>query len=153
MIYNIPNAKPLEINTIILDLNGTLTVFGKVVTGAPERINKLKAMGMHIVLFTGDIRGTAAQICTDLGIDFEIAHTNAEKGQLIRKYDQETTASIGNACIDIATFQYAKLSIATLQGEGINVAIIPHIDIIVPSINDALDLLIDGKALAGSLRH
>jgi soluble P-type ATPase len=66
--------------------------------------------------------------------------------------DIETTAAIGNARIDIGKFKHAKLSIATLQSEGIHTGILPYVDIIVPNINDALDLFIDSDALIATMR-
>ena len=40
MIYNIPGQGELEIKTIILDLNGTLSVGGIVPDGVKERIDE-----------------------------------------------------------------------------------------------------------------
>ena len=70
----------------------------------------------------------------------------------MQQFDKEKTAAIGNARIDIGTFQNAKISIATLQAEGIHSGILSYVDIIVPSIESALQLFIDKKSLEGTLR-
>jgi soluble P-type ATPase len=44
------------------------------------------------------------------------------------------------------------LSVATLQAEGIHTGIIPYVDIIVPNINDALDLFADANTMAATMR-
>lgn len=152
MRYVTPEIGSLEINTIVLDLNGTLAVKGKIVNGAKERIQNLKKLGFKIILFSGDQRGNIKDICDDLDVEFKKASSQAEKEQFSLELNCEKTAAIGNARIDIGTFKNAKLSIATLQAEGIHTDILDYVDIIVPSINDALDLFIDSDSLIATLR-
>lgn len=152
MIYNIPEVGEIEIDTIVLDLNGTLSVNGQVVDGAKERLSALRQMGFEVILFTGDQRGTAGDLCSDLGIKFHKAVTSKEKEELFLKLDVEKTAAIGNARIDNGTFKHAKISVATLQAEGIHTGILQYVDVIVPSINDALDLFIDKNSLCATMR-
>ncbi len=152
MKYQIPGVGEMEIKTIILDLNGTLSVHGKIVKGAKSRLAKLKVLGFNLVLFSGDQRGNADSICKKLGIEFKMAKSQLEKEAHFLQYDPETTAAIGNARIDNGKFKHAKLAIATLQAEGIHTGILQNVDIIVPSINDALDLFIDPAALIATMR-
>jgi P-type E1-E2 ATPase len=152
MKYPIPHSGELEINTIVLDLNGTLSVKGKIDKGVKPRITKLKKLGIEVILFTGDQRRLASKLCKKLGIKFTKADSSEEKEKLFLQLDTKTTAAIGNARIDIGKFKHAALSIATLQSEGIHTAILPYIDIIVPSINDALDLFIDGDSMKATMR-
>ncbi len=152
MKYNVTGVGEIEINTIVLDLNGTLSVKGEIVEGAKERIQKLKELGFRIILFTGDQRGNAAELCADLGIEFQKASTSDEKEKLFLDLDLETTAAIGNARIDVGKFKHAKLSIATLQAEGIHTGILSDVDVIVPSINDALDFFIDKDIFGATMR-
>ncbi len=147
-----PNNSELVIETIVLDLNGTLAVYGNVSIETKSRILKLKSMGYRIVLISGDIRGNAAMVAKDLNIELFLGADSQEKAKQMQQFDKEKTAAIGNARIDIGTFDNAAISIATLQAEGIHSGIINHVDIIVPSINDALHLFIDVKSLEASLR-
>jgi soluble P-type ATPase len=152
MKYDISGVGIIEINTIVLDLNGTLSVMGKIVEGVVERIAVLKKLGINVILFTGDQRGNAADFCKELGIEFRKASNSAEKEKLFLELDSNTTAAIGNARIDIGKFKHAALSIATLQAEGIHAGILSYVDIIVPCINNALDLFIDADALKATMR-
>jgi soluble P-type ATPase len=152
MKYDISGVGIIEINTIVLDLNGTLSVMGEIVDGVVERIAALKKIGINVILFTGDQRGNAADFCTALGIEFRKASNSAEKEKLFLELDYNTTAAIGNARIDIGKFKHAALSIATLQAEGIHAGILPYVDIIVPCITNALDLFIDPDALKATMR-
>ena len=83
----------------------------------------------------------------ELDIEFIRAGTAEEKGAEISKLDSETCAAISNGLIDVA-----KLAIVTLQAEGIHTKALLAADVVVPSINDALDLLIDENSLIATLR-
>ncbi|SRR5260221_1269534 len=152
MIYQVTGIGEIEIKTIVLDLNGTLSVKNIIPEGVKERLTTLKEMGFKVILFTGDQRGTAAEMSANLGIEFFKAKTSDEKEELFLKLDTETTAAIGNARIDLGKFKHAKVSIATLQAEGIHTGILPFVDVIVPSINDALDFFIDKDIFGATMR-
>lgn len=79
MKYNPVGIGDIELNTIVLDLNGTLAVHGKLVEGAKERVEKLKEMGYKIYLYTGDQRGNAAMYAQEIGIEVKKATTSDEK--------------------------------------------------------------------------
>ena len=153
MIIEIPRGETIEINTIVLDLNGTLSVNGIVLNETKALIEKLKKLRYRIVLISGDIRGNAKQISEELKIELFLGTTSIDKAKQMKQFNKENTASIGNARIDIGTFENSKLSIATLQSEGIHTGILKYVDIVVPSIEDALKLFINTKSLAGTLRE
>lgn len=150
--YNPVGVGEIELNTLILDLNGTLAVKGELVIGCPQRIQKLKDMGYKIYLFTGDQRGDAALKAAELGIEVKIAKTTEEKEKLTTVLEVGKTVAIGNARIDIGTFKSTKVRIGVLQAEGIHIGIISSLDILIPSINDALDLLIYPEIFNATMR-
>ena len=152
MIFNIPNRENFEIKTIVLDLNGTLSIRGKIVSGAAKRIKKLEKLGYKIILLTGNQRGNADKLCKSLGMEYKICKNAEEKENAILSLEPEHCAAIGNARIDIGTFKHAKISILTLQKEGIHVDVIPFTDIIVPSVVDALDLFIDKDSFIATMK-
>ena len=153
MKYEVPHGIAYEIETIVLDLNGTLSVHGKILEGVKQRISKLNELGFKIILFTGNQRGTADQLCDELGIEFKVTQTGKQKEEEMLKLDINKCAAIGNARIDIGTFKHAKLSILTLQAEGIHTKTLNHADIVVPSIIDALDLFLNKDSLCATLRE
>ena len=153
MIFNIPpNNEILEITTIVLDLNGTLSVKGVVANSTKELIRQLKQLGYRLVLISGDIRGSAKTIADELGLDLYLGKTSEEKAAQMHQFDKSKTAAIGNARIDIGTFENAALRIATIQAEGIHTGILAYVDILIPSIDEALKLFMDKKAMEGTLR-
>jgi len=152
MIFQIPEDATIEIKTIVLDLNGTLSVNGKISKKTKEKIKILRKLNYRIVLLSGDMRGTAQKFAKDLDIELIKAKNAQEKGEAIKKLNPKTCASIGNARIDIETFKIAKIAIATMQAEGIHAAIIKHVDIITPTIEDALNLFIDSNSFCATMR-
>jgi soluble P-type ATPase len=152
MTYDIPGQGMLEIKTIILDLNGTLSVAGKVPTGVKERLTSLKQTGFRLILFTGNTRNDADEICANLGIEWKLAKSAADKRDLANQLEPQTCASIGNGLIDLELMQTVRLRIVTLQSEGVHVQTLLNSDIIIPNINDALDLFIDSARLIATLR-
>ena len=142
----------LEIKTIILDLNGTLSVGGIVPDGVKERLGKLKDMGFNVLFFTGNTRNDADDLAADLGVDWKLAKNAGDKRDLALELDPDTCASIGNGLIDLELMKVVKLSIITLQAEGVHVQTLMNSDVIIPTINDALDLFIDEQRLIATLR-
>lgn len=153
MIYKIPGQGDIEINTIILDLNGTLSVAGQVPDGVKDRLAKLKQMRFKIVLFTGNTRNDADELCKDLGIEWNLAKNTTDKQNMALQYEPQKCASIGNGLIDRDLMKTVKLRIVTLQAEGVHIQTLLQSDILVPNINDALDLFIDEQRLVATLRQ
>ena len=152
MRYDIPGQGQLEIKTIILDLNGTLSVAGTVPEGVKERLDKLKGVGFNVLFFTGNTRNDADDLAADLGIEWKLAKSAEDKRDLALELEPETCASIGNGLIDLELMEVVKLGIVTLQAEGVHVQTMLNSDIVVPNINDALDLFIDDQRLIATLR-
>lgn len=152
MVYSIPGQGDLEIKTIILDLNGTLSVGGVVPEGVKTRLDTLKELGLQIIFFTGNTRNDADELAAGLGIEWRLAKNAQDKKQLALELEPESCASIGNGLIDLELMKAVGLRIVTLQAEGVHVQTLLHADIVIPTINDALDLFIDEQRLIATLR-
>lgn len=152
MIYTIPGRGKLELKTIILDLNGTISVGGSLVKGIDERLGHLKELGYKIVLFTGNTRNDADGLAQQLGIDWRQATSAQAKADIAHEFEPETCVSIGNGRIDLELMKVVELRIVTLQAEGVHLETMMNSDIVVPSIKDALDILIDPDRLVATLR-
>lgn len=152
MKYTIPGRDELEIKTIILDLNGTLSVGGLVPSGVSERLKQLQEKGFHVLFFSGNTRNDADTLSRQLGISWRLAGSAAAKRDAALELDPSTCASIGNGLIDLELMKTVGLGVVTLQAEGVHVQTLLHCDIVVPSINDALDLFLDDQRLIATLR-
>ena len=153
MQINIPGRGVLTIETIILDLNGTIAVDGALIQGVQARLNQLKQLGVHCVLLSGDTHGNAGQIAEQLQIRLLQAATAAEKSQCAQQFNLEQTAAIGNGLIDAELMKAVELGIVVLQAEGVHTQALLAADIVVPSILDALDLFLQTKRLVATLRQ
>ena len=152
MTYDIPGQGQLEIKTLILDLNGTLSVGGVVPEGVKQRLDQLKTKGFKVLFFTGNTRNDADDLATSLGIEWKLAKDAVGKRNLAMELEPDTCASIGNGLIDLELMKTVKLRIVTLQAEGVHIQTLLNSDIVIPTINDALDLFIDEQRLIATLR-
>lgn len=152
MTYDIPGQSQLSIETIILDLNGTLSVAGTIPNGVSAKINELKKLGFTVVFFTGNTRNDADQLANYLGIEWKLAKNAEDKRDLAVAMNPETCASIGNGLIDLELMKVVKLRIVTMQAEGVHIQTMLNSDIVIPTINDALDLFLDSQRLIATLR-
>lgn len=146
------HTNSLIIETLILDLNGTLAVGWKLVDGIWSKISTIQSQWIKVVLFSGDTRWVAQQIADDLGIEYVYAPSQEEKYQQTLLVNPLTCASIGNGLIDKKMMEAVTLSIVTLQAEWVHRETLLVSDIVVPSILDALDLFVDHDKLIATLR-
>ena len=150
MYYNLQQGK-IEINTVVFDLNGTLSEYGEVKQETRQWIEKLKDIDFNLILLTSDQRGNAKEIAEELQIDYHIARTGEEKRGFVRQLGKPFFA-IGNARNDIPMFQEAVIAITTLQSEGIHPVILEFTDILVTSITDAFRLISDENGLVSTMK-
>lgn len=153
MIYKVPGLGEIEIKTLVFDLNGTISNRGKVIDGVVERMSKLKKSGFRLIMITSDQRGLGAKTAESLKMEYFQAETSADKEKIILSLDPMTIAAFGNSRIDIGMFHHARVSIACIEGEGIHAEIFRFADILVKSINDALDLFLDQDSFISTMKR
>lgn len=144
----------LVLDTLLLDLNGTLAVDGILLEGVKERIEVLRDK-VKIYLLTADTFGAARGIAEEL--DIELLKVGPEDGgqdklDMLNTLQGENCAAVGNGYNDRLMLAAAGLSIAVIEGEGCSVKALQASDIAVRSINDALDLLINPLRTIATLR-
>ncbi|MFA9370279.1 MAG: hypothetical protein ACERIH_01045 [Labilibaculum antarcticum] len=151
--YKVPGVGTIEIDTLIVDSDGTLTVRGEIVSGVIERIQRIQSFGVNVVMISSDQRGNARGLADFCGITYYEANNSREKEDILLSLGSRNVASIGNARIDIGLFVQSVVSVATLQGEGIHKDVIDHVDIIVPSVNDALEFFMDENTFIATMKR
>jgi len=150
---SVPGYGSLELENVVLDLNGTLTESGDFIPGVLDYLNALRVAGFKIYILSGDTRGTLAEtVKKSPGIEPVVTKTAEEKKKFVESIGPEHTACVGNGNIDLEMFKVAKLSICTIQAEGATTKAILGADIVVAHITHAFEILLDPEKLIATLR-
>ena len=102
---------------------GILTVADPIKAGTPEAIRELHALGLKLVMLTGDNRRTAAAVAAQLGLEaFEAGIDPAGKAAYVRKLRAagQRVAMAGDGINDAPALSEADVGVA--MGTGTDVA-------------------------------
>ena len=105
-------------------------------------------------MITADTHGTAAKKCEGLPLQvltFPTTEVGKIKAEEVTKMEGGVI-TIGNGFNDIQMSDAADLSICVIGKEGCCSALLAHSDVVVTSIEDALDLLLKTGRLRATLR-
>ena len=149
----IPGREEMTLSHLILDYNGTIAEDGAIIESIRPRLAQLSEK-LSIYVITADTHGTAAQRCEGLPLQvltFPTTQVGQIKAAEARKMEGGVV-TIGNGFNDIQMSDAADLSICVMGKEGCCGALLSHCDVVVISIDDALDLLIKTDRLRATLR-
>lgn len=147
----VPGRPVLELAHLVLDVNGTLTDHGDLVDGVAMKLRRLQEM-LDVHLLSADTFGSLATVSSTLGIDSRVVRDGAEKVDYVRQLGSQHCAAIGNGANDQGMLSEVALGIAVIGPEGAAAPAIAAADVVCRSIDDALQLLLDDRALAATLR-
>jgi soluble P-type ATPase len=140
---------------LVLDVNGTITLEGQLIDGVTRRLSELRsAIIVHVI--TADTRGKQETIDAELGLKAVRVTSGgeaAQKAAFVRQLGGERVCAVGNGAIDAAMLDDAGLAIAVLGEEGLATSALTAADVVVPTINAALDLLLNPLRLVATLRR
>ncbi len=143
-----------RLHYLVLDLNGTLALDGVLVDGVGERIRRLSA-SLEVFILTADTFGTAARQFADYPCTLHLLEPGdqiRQKETFVKELGAAECVAIGNGMNDQGMLQTARLGICITGPEGAAVETINSADIVIPSINTALDLLLFPKRMIATLR-
>lgn len=152
---SIPGWGNIEIENIVLDLNGTIATDGKIPSEVKEKINFLSKK-TKLYILTADTQGTASAEISDMEVELvKVSEKDSAEVKLrvLESLDPTGTVAIGNGNNDHLILKEAALGIAVLGDEGISVSTMKNADIVVKNISDALDLFLKPKRLIATLRE
>ncbi len=139
-----PGQDPLEIESILIDFEGTLASDRRVHPKAKDKINLLSKRTSVYVLTKGEkevleevLRKVKAEI-----IYLKEGESSAEKLERLRQSGEDRTAAIGNGADDASLLQRAGLGICVIGKEGAAGEALRKADLIFTDILDALDFLL-----------
>ena len=152
---DIPGWENLEIENIVLDMNGTVATDGRISQEVKVKIDSLSEK-FRIYLLTADTYETADEEIWDTKVKLvRVAgeDTQKEKLEFLKTLDLEKTVVLGNGNSDQLIMKEACLGIAILGDEGISIPTMKNSDLLVKSISDALNLFLKPKRLIATLRQ
>ena len=151
----IPGKRRLELSHLVLDMNGTLALDGKLLDGVAVRLRALAGnIAVHVV--TADTFGRANASFEGLPCDLVVLARGGQdvaKARYVRELGPGSTVAIGNGRNDAFLLETAALGIAVILEEGAAAKTLLAADIVTTSITSALDLLTHPQRLVATLRR
>ena len=139
-----PGERPLEIEFILIDFEGTLASDRRVHPKAKDKINLLSKRTKIYILTKGE-RGVVEQILRK--VNAEVIYLNdgeasQQKLDFIKRLGEQQTVAIGNGADDASMMEEAGLGVCVIGKEGAAGEALKTADVIVTNILDALDFLL-----------
>lgn len=139
-----PGHEPLEIDSILIDFEGTLALDGRIHPKVKDKLNLL-AKRSRIYILTEEkkekveegLRKVKAEI-----IYLSEGQASQEKLRCLNEVGAGRTVAIGNGLDDGEVLEKAALGLAVLSREGTAASTLIKADLLFPAILDALDFLL-----------
>jgi P-type E1-E2 ATPase len=151
----VPGRGTYQLKHLVLDVNGTIAVDGRLVEGVAKRVAELRR-SVEVHMLTADTGGRQQVIDAQLGMQaarITPQDEAAQKASFVRELGGESVCAVGNGANDAAMLCEAELAIAVLGEEGLAVETLNAADAVVPSVTVALDLLLKPLRLVATLRR
>jgi P-type E1-E2 ATPase len=151
---NIPPRGLLRLQYLVLDVNGTIALDGKLLPGVASRLDRLRTI-LETLLVSADTQGTLSNLAADLKVKAKRLDSGDEaeqKRSIVEQLGAEGVVAVGNGANDALMLRRARLGIAVMAHEGLASECLIASDLIVPSIESALDLLLFPLRLLATLR-
>lgn len=154
---DLPCGGSYSLRNIVLDLNGTLALDGKMLDGVEERLMKL-AKKMHIFILTADTHQTADTLFYGQAMDITVEKLcpdcgDFQKLEFITRLGRESTVAIGNGRNDVLMLREAAISICIIGREGASSQAVQNSHIVMNDVRDALDLFLNPNRIVATMRE
>lgn len=152
---NVPGWGICRIENLVLDVNGTIALDGKLIDGVRERIQRLQDR-LKVWLVTANTHKRQAEINYALGIQAQIIQPGDEisqKKEFVEGLRANSVIAIGQGANDCEMLQTAAIGICVLSAEGTSIKTMNASDLILPDILTALDVIENPLRLVASLRR
>jgi len=148
----VPGRGEIVLRHLLLDMNGTLAVEGRIPPGVKARLRRLAAR-LEVHVLTADTFGTARQELAGLPVTLERVATGRAKARAARALRRFGVAALGNGANDVGLLEAAAIGIAVLGREGMDARLCAAADLVVARAEDGLDLLLRPRRLVATLRR
>lgn len=155
LTIDIPGRGLLELEYLVLDVNGTLAEDGEVPVGIEQLLDQLSGL-LKIVAVTADTHGTATELLAPLGLEIRMISRGSEaeaKLDLVDELGSAHVVAIGNGANDELMLRDAAVGIAVIGAEGAAGPTVGAADVVVVGVQAALGLLVEPHRLIATLRR
>jgi len=153
---DIPGFDIVKLKHLVLDLNGTLTNQGILIAHVKEQLRSLKK-DLEVIIVSADTFGRANAIKDELEVSLKTidsqSNESEQKVKIVEDLRCESVVAIGNGNNDQAMLKKARIGIVVIGPEGASVHTIMNATIVVYSITDALQMLLNPQILKATLRY
>ncbi len=151
---NIPGRDEIQLEHLVLDVNGTIALDGQLLEGMVRLLNQLRdRLSIHLV--TADTHGRQKRIDQQLGLLASILQPGneaAQKAAYVRQLGAEHVVAIGQGANDALMLEAAAIGICVMSAEGTATETLVRSDLVAQSIYTALELLENPIRLVATLR-
>lgn len=151
---DIPGYRPMQLEQLVMDYNGTLAVDGEVAPGVAPALEVLAPqLTIHVV--TADTFGLAADRLAGLPVKLSVlppGDQDVAKRNYVNALGAVGTVAIGNGRNDRQMLKAAGLGIGVILDEGAAFETLAAADIVCRGIVPALELLVHPLRLKATLR-
>lgn len=151
---DIPGFGEVNVEYLVSDFTGTLSVDGALLPGVEDRLNRISEF-MQVQILTADTFGKAREALEKVNCTINIltgADHDLQKEAYVKELGPEKVVALGNGNNDRKMLAVGRVGIAVAEGEGCAVEAIVAANILVRSAADGLDLLLNPKRLKATLR-
>jgi soluble P-type ATPase len=151
---DIPGFGEVNVEYLVSDFTGTLSVDGMLLPGVGDRLNRISEF-LQVQILTADTFGQAREALEKVNCTITIlsgADLDLQKEAWVNDLGPEKVVALGNGNNDRKMLAAARVGIAVAEGEGCAVEAIVAANILVRGAADGLDLLLNPKRLKASLR-
>ena len=151
---DIPGFGEVNLEVLVSDFTGTLSVDGVLLPGVEDRLNRISEF-MQVQILTADTFGQAREALKKVNCTINIltgADHDLQKEAYVKEWGPDRVVALGNGNNDRKMLAAARVGIAVAEGEGCAVEAIVAANILVRSAQDGLDLLLNPKRLKATLR-
>ncbi len=148
---SVPTGEDLWLEHLVLDVNGTLTDRGRPIEAAARVLAELRdELALHVL--SADTFGTAENLALELRAEFRRITTGNDKFNYVQRLGPHKCVAVGNGRNDAQMLKTAALGIAVIGPEGAHARAVAAADVLTRSVEEALALLADPRALTATLR-
>ena len=151
---DIPGFGQVRLKHLVSDFTGTLSVRGRLVPDVRELLNRISAI-LDVHVLTADTFGMARSELASVQCLVHILegeNEDRQKEEYVHRLGAENIVAIGNGNNDRKMLRASRVGVAVCLAEGCAADAAMSADILVTSITDGLDLLLNPMRCKATLR-